>query len=126
MKKVIVSIILFMTIVLSGQVAMAINGLDDIINRGDNFVNQGDPNNAILENNVKEVSDGIFAIVVVIGIVVAIVAAVIIGMQFVTASVEEKAQLKEKLIPLLVGAAIIFGAVGIWRLVVNILQGVNW
>jgi len=115
-----------MTIVLSGQVAMAINGLDDIINRGDNFVNQGDPNNAILENNVKEVSDGIFAIVVVIGIVVAIVAAVIIGMQFVTASVEEKAQLKEKLIPLLVGAAIIFGAVGIWRLVVNILQGVNW
>lgn len=126
MKKVIVSIILFMTIVLSGQVSMAINGLDDIINRGDNFVNQGDPNNAILENNVKEVSDGIFAIVVVIGIVVAIVAAVIIGMQFVTASVEEKAQLKEKLIPLLVGAAIIFGAVGIWRLVVNILQGVNW
>ena len=126
MKKVIVSIILFMTIVLSGQVAMAINGLDDIINRGDNFVNQGDPNNAILENNVKEVSDGIFAIVVVIGIVVAIVAAVIIGMQFVTASVEEKAQEKEKLIPLLVGAAIIFGAVGIWRLVVNILQGVNW
>lgn len=126
MKKVIVSIILFMTIVLSGQVAMAINGLDDIINRGDNFVNQGDPNNAILENNVKEVSDGIFAIVVVIGIVVAIVAAVVIGMQFVTASVAEKAQLKEKLIPLLVGAAIIFGAVGIWRLVVNILQGVNW
>ncbi len=126
MKKVIVSIILFMTIVLSGQVAMAINGLDDIINRGDNFVNQGDPNNAISENNVKEVSDGIFAIVVVIGIVVAIVAAVVIGVQFVTASVEEKAQLKEKLIPLLVGAAIIFGAVGIWRLVVNILQGVNW
>ena len=126
MKKVIVSIILFMTTVLSGQVAMAINGLDDIINRGDNFVNQGDPNNAISENNVKEVSDGIFAIVVVIGIVVAIVAAVVIGVQFVTASVEEKAQLKEKLIPLLVGAAIIFGAVGIWRLVVNILQGVNW
>lgn len=126
MKKVIVSIILFMTIVLSGQVVMAINGLDDIINRGDNFVNQGDPNNAISENNVKEVSDGIFAIVVVIGIVVAIVAAVVIGVQFVTASVEEKAQLKEKLIPLLVGAAIIFGAVGIWRLVVNILQGVNW
>lgn len=126
MKKIIVSVILFMTIVLSGQVSMAVNGLDDIISRGDNFVNQGDPNNAILENNVKEVSDGVFAIVVVIGIVVAIVAAVIIGMQFVTASVAEKAQLKEKLIPLLVGAAIIFGAVGIWRLVVNILQGVNW
>ena len=126
MKKIIVSIILFTTIVLSGQVSMAINGLDDIINRGDNFVNQGDPNNVIVEDNVKDVSEGIFAIVLVIGIIVAIIATIIIGMQFVTASVAEKAQLKEKLIPLLVGAAIIFGAVAIWRLVVNILQDINW
>ncbi len=126
MKKIIVSIILFTTIVLSGQVSMAINGLDDIINRGDNFVNQGDPNNVIEQNNVKDVSEGIFAIVLVIGIVVAVIATIIIGMQFVTASVAEKAQLKEKLIPLLIGAAIIFGAVGIWRLVVNILQDINW
>lgn len=126
MKKIIVSIILFTTIVLSGQVSMAINGLDDIINRGDNFVNQGDPNNVIVEDNVKDVSEGIFAIVLVIGIIVAIIATIIIGMQFVTASVAEKAQLKEKLIPLLIGAAIIFGAVGIWRLVVNILQDINW
>lgn len=126
MKKIIVSIILFITIVLSSQVSMAMNGLDDIIKRGDDFVNQGNLSNAIVENNVKETSDGIFAIVVVIGIIVAIVAAVIIGMQFVTASVAEKAQLKEKLIPLIVGAAIIFGAVGIWRLVVDVLQSVNW
>ena len=126
MKKIIVSIILFTTIVLSGQVSMAINGLDDIINRGDDFVNQGDPNNVIVEDNVKDVSEGIFAIVLVIGIIVAIIATIIIGMQFVTASVAEKAQLKEKLIPLLIGAAIIFGAVGIWRLVVNILQDINW
>lgn len=126
MKKIIVSIILFITIVLSSQVSMAMNGLDDIIKRGDDFVNQGNISNAIVENNVKETSDGIFAIVVVIGIIVAIVAAVIIGMQFVTASVAEKAQLKEKLIPLIVGAAIIFGAVGIWRLVVDVLQSVNW
>lgn len=126
MKKIIVSIILFTTIVLSGQVSMAINGLDDIINRGDDFVNQGDPNNVIVEDNVKDVSEGIFAIVLVIGIIVAIIATIIIGMQFVTASVAEKAQLKEKLIPLLIGAAIIFGAVAIWRLVVNILQDINW
>ena len=126
MKKIIVSIILFTIIVLSGQASMAINGLDDIIKKGDDFVNQGDPNNAIIENNVKETSDSIFAIVVVIGIIVAIIATVIIGMQFVTASVEEKAQLKEKLIPLIVGVAIIFGALGIWRLVVNVLQNVNW
>ena len=111
MKKIIVSIILFITIVLSSQVSMAMNGLDDIIKRGDDFVNQGNLSNAIVENNVKETSDGIFAIVVVIGIIVAIVAAVIIGMQFVTASVAEKAQLKEKLIPLIVASTTIIKAI---------------
>ena len=39
-------------------------------------------------------------------------------------SVEEKADIKGLLIPYIVGCIIIFGAFAIWKLVVDILQGI--
>ncbi len=125
MKKIIVFILLFATIMLTGYQVKAI-GPDDIIKKGDNFINQGDPSKAVSEDKVKETSNTVFGILLFIGIIVAIIAGIIIGMQFVTGSVEAKAQIKEKLIPYVVGCIIVFGAFGIWKLVVDLLQGVNW
>ena len=48
----------------------------------------------------------------------------VIGIQFITSGVEGKAKVKEKLIPYGVGCVVAFGAFGIWRLVLNILQDV--
>ncbi len=124
MKKIIVFIVLFAIIMLTGCQVKAAFGLDDLINKGKGFINNGDPNNAIKANNVKTTSDSVFGILLVIGVVVAIIGGVIIGMQFVTGSVEAKAQIKEKLIPYGIGCAIIFGAFGIWRVVVTILQNI--
>ena len=39
-------------------------------------------------------------------------------------SMDEKAKVKESLIPFVIGCVIIFGAFGIWKLIATILQDV--
>ena len=39
-----------------------------------------------------------------------------------TGSASEKAQVKETLIPYVVGCVVVFGAFGIWKLVINIFN----
>ena len=67
-------------------------------------------------------SDTLYNILFTIGVVVAAIFGIIIGIQFVTGSVEQKAKVKETLIPYFVGCFVIFGAFGIWKLVITILR----
>ena len=55
--------------------------------------------------------------------VVAVIIGLVIGIKFMVSSVEEKAKIKELLLPYVVGCGVVFGAFGIWSLVVNILLG---
>lgn len=48
----------------------------------------------------------------------------IIGIQFMVASAEDKAKVKEALVPYIIGCAVIFGAFTIWSIVVNIGQDI--
>ena len=47
----------------------------------------------------------------------------ILGIQFMTASAEDKAKVKEALIPFAVGCAVILGAFAIWSAVIDVMQG---
>lgn len=47
---------------------------------------------------------------------------IIIGIQFMVASAEDKAKVKEALVPYVIGCVVIFGAFTIWSVVVNIMQ----
>ena len=92
MKKLMVFILLFMTIILMANQVMAFV-LDDIIQRGDDFINKGDPSDAISEDQVRATSDGVFRTLLIIGVIVAIIGGAIIGIQFLMGSVEAKAQI---------------------------------
>lgn len=48
----------------------------------------------------------------------------IIGIQFMVASAEDKAKVKEALIPYVIGCAVIFGAFTIWSIAVNLGQDI--
>ncbi len=54
--------------------------------------------------------------------VVAVIVGLIIGIRFMTGGIEEKAKIKELLVPYVAGCIVIFGAFGIWSLVVNVLM----
>ena len=54
-----------------------------------------------------------------IGIGVSVLIATVMGIKFIIGSVEQKAEIKEMLIPFVLGCVILFGAIGIFRLVIN-------
>lgn len=57
----------------------------------------------------------------IIGIIIAVIVGAILGIKFMMGSVGEKADIKKLLVPYVVGCIIVFGAFGIWKLVVTIL-----
>lgn len=58
------------------------------------------------------------------GIFVILIIGSVLGIKYMFASVEEKASIKETLKPFIVGSVIILGAFGIWKFLVEFLDGV--
>ena len=97
--------------------------LDSIVSAGDSFIDAGSSETAKLDTTeMKNVSDTIYNILLSLGIIVAIVFATILGVQYMTSAAENKAQIKESLIPFIVGCIIVFGAFAIWKAVVTIFM----
>ena len=91
--------------------------IDGVISGADNFINSADTNNTIEQGSLKSTIDLIYNILLAIGLIVAVTAGAVLGVQFMMASADGKAEVKEKLIPYTVGCTVIFGAFGIWKLV---------
>lgn len=91
---------------------------DDFINTG----KQNIPSEAVEQNGLENMSDKIYNILLVVGIIVAVIIGMIIGIKLMTGSVEEKAKVKEMLMPYVTGCIVVFGAFTIWKLLVTVLQ----
>lgn len=100
----------------------ASSNLDDMISDADKFIGNG--NLTYNADDLSNVSNTIFNILVTVGIIIAVLMGAILGIKLMISGVEEKAQVKKLLMPYVVGCIIIFGGFGIWKLVVTILQGV--
>ncbi len=107
---------------------------DDWIKEGSNPVIEGpvDPdgnpteiNTAIDQENLASASSAIFNTLFGIGVVLSVIVGGIIGIQYIMASAEDKAKIKESMMPYVLGCAVIFGAYGIWKFVYAILQNIS-
>lgn len=96
--------------------------LDDLITDGNRFLSTGTLN--IDQNALQNFSGTMFNILLAVGVVVAVIVGAVIGIKLMTSSVEEQADAKKLLVPYVVGCIVVFGAFGIWKLVVTILQGI--
>ncbi len=98
--------------------------LSDVIDQADDFVNTGENSKTIAmdETGMKSVSDDIYNILLTIGIVTAVIIGAFLGVQFIIASAEEKAKVKEALVPYLIGCIVVFGAFSIWKVVLVALK----
>ena len=123
-KKLLINIMVIFIILFNLFIPNAYAGpLQDIMNRADGFVNNGENGeNVINTNALKEGSNTLYNVLLVIGIAVAFIWGIVLGIQFVTGSLGEKADVKKNLIVYVIGCIIIFGAFGIWRLLLQLLQ----
>ena len=96
--------------------------IEDVITSGDMFIENGN-NDTIDSTGVQELSSSIYNVLLVAGIIIAVIIGAIIGIKFMLGSVEEKADIKQVLIPYIIGCIVVFGAFAIWKLAVTIFAG---
>ena len=121
MRKKIVKIILllFVLINFTNNIVMA-DGITDIINSGKGFLQHGSIQ--VGQDQLQTLSNTVYNILLALGVAIAVIIAAILGIKFMLGSVEEQANVKNMIIPYIIGCAVIFGAFGIWKAVVDIMQ----
>ena len=82
--------------------------------------NQSDE--VISEDGLVEISNSLLSILFPVGIVVSVVVTAILGAQFMWGSTENKAEVKQALVPWGISIFVLFSAYTIWKVVVDILS----
>ena len=133
MKKILkfINIILVLTIIIS-LLGLTFpikytyaSSIGDIMSSADSFISDGASGSTPIDDTkLQDMSNTIYNVLLVIAIIIAVGFGLVVGIKFMTGSVGEKAKVKETLIPYIAGCIVIFGAFGIWKLVVSILRNV--
>lgn len=73
---------------------------------------------------LKDASDSIYNLLSSIGMIISVIVGIILGIKFMMASAEDKAKVKEALMPYILGCVVVFGAFGIWKIIINTFSGI--
>ena len=127
MKKVINKILIICSIILllasSNVFATDITGTK-MQQQAEDFIQRGKNEVKITQEEVIEQLVPIGRILVSVATVVLVVVGMILGVKYMIAGADEKAKLKEKLIWYAISIIFIFGAVSIYTVVTNVLEGI--
>lgn len=135
MKKVIIKInFLFVLIMLvcnlipNYRIVIAVeSSLENVIKGGNDFINLNINNNSsqvIDTNGLKDLSQFVSGTLLTIAIGVTLLTGTIMGIKFITQSVEDKAKIKESMVPWVIGIIVSFGAFTIWEVAVNVFSNI--
>lgn len=109
------------------MVMMFVFTLNSIVMAKDpaNLINNMSNANVNNTTAITNVGGQIINIITTIGIVVAVVVLLILGIKYMIGSASEKAEYKKTMIPYLVGAVLIFGASAIAKAVIGLAQNIT-
>lgn len=85
----------------------------------------GTPSSAIETGKIINIGNSIIAVVRIVGVVVAVVILLILGIKYMMGSAEEKADYKKSMIPYIVGAVLIFASTAIVGVVYDMANALN-
>lgn len=118
-KKIIVFSLIFFMIFVSFQTNRTY-AIDKVMSSGKSFLDSADRDTPLDEAKLQETSSYIYNILFIAAIVIAFAIGIIIGIQFIIGTVDDKAKVKETLVPYVVGVVVVFGAFGIWKFAMSI------
>ena len=95
--------------------------IDEIFLGGNEFIKKGEEkeNNKVKEDKLKDVSSTIYSALFNLAIIVAVAVGGILGIQYMTAGPEKKADLNKGLMGYIICCMVLFGAVEIWKIILN-------
>ena len=71
------------------------------------------------QNDVTKIGNQLIGIITTVGVVVAVIILLVLGIKYMMGSAEEKAEYKKTLMPYIIGAALVFAASAIAGIVFN-------
>lgn len=128
MKKMLFKVCLITLLILCNlsvysTTCMADGSLDDVMNNGNSFLNAGSESSTMIDqNDLKSLSNFISGVLLTIAIGITVITGAIMGLNFITQSIEEKAKVKESMVPWVIGIIVSFGAFTIWEVAVNLFK----
>jgi len=108
-KSVVIILMLVLMIVFASNTVVALN-----VNQYTNIYE-----NSSEEEGLRNIGGKVLGIVQVLGTIVSIAMFIVMGMKYMFTSVEEKAEMKKKMFPFLIGAILLFGGTGILTIIAN-------
>ena len=81
--------------------------------------------NTISTGKIVNIGNSIIAVVRIVGVVVAVVILLVLGIKYMMGSAEEKADYKKSMIPYIVGAVLIFASTAIVGVVYDMANALN-
>lgn len=127
--KRILYILMIIVIILAPISSVQATKAGDVITDGKSFIEKGTSNkdgiNAFGQKELKEISNTIYNVLLVVGIIIAVLLGAIMGVKFIIEGAEGKAEVQKALVPYVIGCVVVFGAFAIWKIVVTILQNAS-
>ena len=82
-------------------------------------------NITINSTELNRPSSEVYNILTSLGMIIAVVVGIVLGIKYMIAGADEKAEVKETLLPYIIGCVVTFGAFGIWRILINTFIGIS-
>ena len=101
---------------------------DDITSIGINFLEIGEnaaSSGEQTDSELQTIISDIYNILFPLGIAITVIIGGVLGIKFMMASAEDKAKIKESMIPYVLGCVVIYGAFGIWKLAITIFSALG-
>ena len=102
-----------------------IESYSSINEKAKEFINRGSEKETISQQKVEQDLKPLAQILMGIAVLVLLSVGAILGVKYMISGADERAKIKEKLIWYIVSAVLIFGAVAIFNIVINILNKVS-
>ena len=96
-----------------------------ILQEGRNFIDNGNSQTPIKWDEIKKNILPIAHILVAIATIVFMIVGMIMGIKYMISGADERAGIKQKLIWLIIAMVVVYGATGIYNIVVDIMQNIT-
>ena len=125
MKKVFSFLLIFIMILffINSSKVYANTMFTDAVSGGKTFLNKANEGlSSEQQETLKSTSSSVYNTLLLISFVVVAIVGIALGIKFMMAGVEEKADVKQALVVWAIGAGVAYGAFGIWRVLVTFLN----
>lgn len=121
-SKVIKTIFILIILIILVSINTETLAWSPIKDMGDDFIKTGEQSGTNTVDDVKmtDLSSYLYSILLSAGVIVAVVVATVLGIQFMVGGAEGQAKVKEMLVPFIVGCIVVFGGFGFWKIALTV------